>query len=112
MEQIAAGRIGVFRLEYTEWSRKTAADKTWTDFKLDFTTVHRDLLVDHSVESNHYNQVANAVIEAFESRTNEAIDRLEHFTSYSAHSDILTTQVDNTATEVSSLRDTVILLQQ
>ena len=77
-----------------DW-RKTEQDThTWTSFKQQFTEAHRDLLHNRNLEENQYHYTANAVLEAFEEMTTQAIACIEA-TSTSGNRKELSEQTPN-----------------
>ena len=68
---------GMYNDACREWRKTSSTDHTWAAFKRQFTEAHRDLLHNHNLEENQYHQQANAVLEAFEQRTTQAIERIE-----------------------------------
>ena len=106
-------KTGEYNEACKDWRKKPENEKTWENFKQDFTVAHRDLIAQRSVQPNPFHQ-ANAVIEQFQERT-EAI--LEHVTNstvdtstistLTTQNQTLTEQLANATTDLLSMKEMV-----
>ena len=108
---------GMYNDTCREWRKTAAVQQTWTNFKKQFTEAHRDLIHNRNLEENQYHHTANAVLEAFEERTTQAIARIEATTTSDNLEELaeqnseLRTQVANATTDITSLKGTIELLR-
>ena len=90
--------------QFINGGKKTENEKTWVNFKHEFTEAHRDIINQRSTQTNPFQQ-ANAVIEQFQKRT-EAI--LEHVTN----STMNTSTISTLTTQNQTLTDQLAKSQQ
>ena len=103
-------RTGLYKDACKEWNRRPLAEKTWQNFKTDFTAAHREIL--HFQQANQQagfhppGQANNAeIVNAYHQETTEAIHALAQATNSDRQAVANLTQANSTlSTQVSELR--------
>ena len=103
-------RTGLYKDACKEWNRRALAEKTWHNFKTDFTAAHRELI--HFQQANQQagfhqpGQANNAeIVNAYHEETTEAIHALAQATNSDRQAVANLTQANATlSTQVTELR--------
>ena len=103
-------RTGLYKDACKEWNRRPLAEKTWQNFKMDFTAAHREIL--HFQQANHQagfhppGLANNAeIINTYHQETTEAIHALAQATNSDRQAVANLTQANATlSSQVSELR--------
>ena len=103
-------RTGLYKDACKEWNRRPLAEKTWQNFKTDFTEAHRELLhFQHANQQAGFHPPGQAnnveIVNAYHQETTEAIHALAQATHSDRQAVANLTQSNATlSTQVSELR--------
>jgi len=106
-------KTGEYNEACKDWRKKPENEKTWENFKEDFTVAHRDLIAQRSVQPNPFHQ-ANAVIEKFQEQTDAILEHVANSTvdtstisTLTTQNQTLTEQLANATTDLLSMKEMV-----
>ena len=84
-------KTGEYNEACRDWRRRPDQEKTWDNFKRDFTEAHRDLITNRTLQPNPFHQ-ASAVMEQFQEKTDAILEHVANSTVDTSTISTLTTQ--------------------
>lgn len=94
-------KTGEYNDACRDWRKRPEQEKTWDQFKIDFTEAHRDILTNRTVQPNPFHE-AHAVIEKFQERTEQILDHVANATVDTSTISTLTTQNETLTTQLAN----------